>query len=109
MEKMKINSECCFVGLKNSRLIYRCRERKEEWKRPIEGLIGKCPSIYQFYNGNLNKFVFLLRKGVYPYEDMDYWKKYDETSLPSKEDFYSKSNLEGEIMHMIKKYERYLK
>ena len=51
--------------------------------------------MYQFYNRNLNKFVFLLKKGVYPYEDIDYWEKYDETSLPSKEDFYSKSNLES--------------
>ena len=25
----------------------------------------------QFCNGNLNKFVLLLRKCVYPYEDMD--------------------------------------
>ena len=30
MEKIKINSECCFVGLKNDRLIYRCKECKEE-------------------------------------------------------------------------------
>ena len=29
----KINSECSFVGLKNNRLIYRCKECKEEWKR----------------------------------------------------------------------------
>ena len=35
IEKIKINSECCFVGLKNNRLIYRCKECKEEWKRPI--------------------------------------------------------------------------
>ena len=31
MEKIKINSECCFVGLKSNRLIYRCKECKEEW------------------------------------------------------------------------------
>ena len=35
IEKIKINSECCYVGLKNNRLIYRCKECKEEWKRPI--------------------------------------------------------------------------
>ena len=35
IEKIKINSECCFVGLKNNRLIYRCKKCKEEWKRPI--------------------------------------------------------------------------
>ena len=78
MEKIKINSECCFVGLKNNRLICRCKECKEERKRPIEGLIRKFPSIYQFCNGNLNKFILLLRKGVYSYEDMDNWEKFDE-------------------------------
>ena len=71
IEKIKINSECCFVGLKNNRLIYRCKECKEEWKRPIEGLIRKFPSVYRFCNGDLNKFIFLLRKSVYPYKDMD--------------------------------------
>ena len=36
----------------------------------------------------------LLRKGVYPYEDMDSREKLDETSLPPKEAFYSNLNLE---------------
>ena len=31
----------------------------------------------------------MLRKGVYSYEYMDSWKRFDETSLPDKEDFYS--------------------
>ena len=87
MEKIKINSECCFVNIKNKRLIYKCKKCKEEWKRPINELIEKCPSIYQFCNGNLNKFVLLLRKGVYPCENMDNWEKFDETTLPSKEPF----------------------
>ena len=94
IEKIKINSECCFVGLKNNRLIYKCKECKEEWKRPINELIEKFPSIYQFCNGDLNKFVLLLRKGVYPYEDMDNWEKFDETTIPPKEAFYSKLKLE---------------
>ena len=45
-------------------------------------------------NGNLNKFVLSLRKGVYPYECMDIWEKFDETILPPKEAFYSNLNLE---------------
>ena len=94
IEKIKINSECCFVGLKNNRLIYKCKECKEEWKRPINELIENFPSIYQFCNGNLNKFVLLLRKGVYPYECMDIWEKFDETILPTKEAFYGNLNLE---------------
>ena len=35
----------------------------------------------------------LLRKGVYPYEYMDDWEKFNETSLPGKENFYSHLNV----------------
>ena len=82
IEKIKINSECCFVGVKNKKLIYKCKECKEEWKRPLNKLTENFPSIYQFCDGNLNKFVMLLRKGVYPYEYMDSWEKFNETVLP---------------------------
>ena len=37
----------------------------------------------------------LLRKGVYPYEYMDSWERFDETSLPDKEAFYSNLNMEN--------------
>ena len=36
----------------------------------------------------------MLRKGVYPYEYMDNWERFNETSLPSKESFYSNLNME---------------
>ena len=75
IEKIKINSQCCFVGLKNNRSIYRCKECRKEWKRPIEGLIEKFPGAYQFCSDDLNKFVLLLRRGVYRYENMDNWEK----------------------------------
>ena len=68
--------------------------RCKECKKLIERLIKKFPSIYQFCNGDLNKFILLLRKGVYPYEYMDSWEKFDETTLPPKEAFYSNLNLE---------------
>ena len=56
IEKMKINSESCFDGLKNNRLIYKCKECKE-WKRPLNKLIESFLITYQFCNENLNKFV----------------------------------------------------
>ena len=87
IEKNKINLGCHFVGLKNSRLIYKCEECKEECKRPINELIKKFPGIYQFCTGDLNKFVLLLREGVYPYEYMDSWEKFDENILPPKKRF----------------------
>ena len=36
----------------------------------------------------------LLRTGVYPYEYMDDWEKFNETTLPEKEEFYSNLNME---------------
>ena len=47
-----------------------------------------------FCNNDLNKFILLLRKGIYPYEYMGSWEKFNETSLPIKEDFYSHLNME---------------
>ena len=37
----------------------------------------------------------LIRKGVYPYEYMDSWDKFEEKRLPSKDEFYSKLNMSG--------------
>ena len=37
----------------------------------------------------------LLRKDVYPYEYMDTWEKFDETSLPDEKSFYSSLTMEN--------------
>ena len=47
----------------------------------------KFSSVYQFCDSDLNKFVLLLRKVVYPYEYMDSWERFNETSLPTKKIF----------------------
>ena len=36
----------------------------------------------------------LLRKGVYPYEYINAWDKFNEKVIPSKESFYSNLTLE---------------
>ena len=76
------------MGLKNNKLNYRCKECNGKSAKPINELIKKFPNTYQFYS-DLNKFVLLLRKGFYPYEYMTSWERFNETSLPSKKDFYS--------------------
>ena len=50
---------------------------------------------FKISNNDINKFFLLLRKGVYSYEYMDQWKKFNETKLPEKEQFYSNLNLEN--------------
>ena len=37
----------------------------------------------------------LLRNGFYPYEYLDSWERFNETTLPNKKAFYSKLYLEN--------------
>ena len=96
MEKKNLNLECDFIGFKNNRLNYRCKGCKNTSTKPINKWIEKLPRIYKFCNGDLNKFVLLLTKGVYLYEYMYSCERFNETSLPPKRDFYSELNL-GDI------------
>ena len=50
---------------------------------------------YQYCGGEDEQFRLLIRKGVYPYEYMDSFDKFKETSLPAIENFYSQLNMDG--------------
>ena len=82
-------------------------------EKTIKDLIKKFPTTYNFCKGDINKFIMLLRQGVYPFEYMDSWEKFDETSLPLKKDFYSKLILEdisdSDYQHAKKVFKRYCK
>ena len=97
MERKNIKSECDFNRFKNNRVNYRCKECGKRCSKLINEAIKNLSSLHQFYQDDLNKFVLvlLLRKGVYPYEYMDSWERFDETLLPDKKAFYSKLNDEG--------------
>ena len=85
----------CQVKKKQINLqMQKMQKRMEKANRRINQKVSN-PSIYQFCNGYLNKFMLLLRKGVYPYKDMDNWEKFDETTIPPKDAFYSELNSEG--------------
>ena len=93
MERKKIISECEFAGFKDNRLKYKCKECNDMSAKSVDDLKEKFPRI--FCNGNINKFVLLLRKGVFPYEYMDSWERFNETLLTPKKSFYSELNLEN--------------
>ena len=84
-----------YMTTKEKQLIFRCLGCKKNYKKDFnKELIKRFANIYEFCNRDLNEFILLLRKGVYPYEYMDSWERFNETSLPDKESFYSNLNME---------------
>ena len=59
-----------------------------------EELEWRFKNTYIFSNKNINTIVLLLRQGVHPYKYMDDRDKFNETTLPEKEEFYSNLNME---------------
>ena len=68
-----------------------CNENYSE--KLNEELKEKFKSTYNFSNNDINKFILLIRKGIYPYKYMDDWEKFNETTSPEKEEFHSNLNL----------------
>ena len=85
-----------YISNKDELLIFNCLKCSKNHKKHFNNyLIKRFANTYKFYNGDINKFCLMLRKGAYPYEYMDTWKRFDETSLPDKENFYSNLKMEG--------------
>ena len=81
--------------VKDSQLILKFTESSKNHKNHFnKDLIKTFENTYEFCDRDINKFILLLRKGVYPYEYMDSWERFDEELLPDKEAFYSSLNKE---------------
>ena len=50
---------------------------------------------FGFENYSNHQRELLIRKGIYPYEYMDCWDRFEETRLPLMSSFYSKLNMSG--------------
>ena len=58
-----------YIKTKNEKLIFECFNCKQRYRKKLnKELIKRFASTYEFRNKDLNKFILLLRKGVYPYE-----------------------------------------
>ena len=97
-----------YACVRDNLIKYRCLScNKNYWNKLDEELKKKFKNTNKFSNNDINKFILLLRKGVYPYEYMDDWENFNEATLPKKEDFYTSFNMEEitdvDYMH-VKRY-----
>ena len=85
-----------YMITRDDQLIFRCFECKNNYQKDFnKDLINTFANIYELCNKDINRFILLLRKGIFPYEYMDSWERFYETSLPEKEPFYSSLKMEG--------------
>ena len=71
----------------------RCKTKKT--KDPGKDALKKNFNHTSRFWGCDEKFRLTIRKGVYPYEYMDGWEKFEEAGLPPKDAFYSGLNMKG--------------
>ena len=98
IQKIKCKNCDCFLeyeSVKDNLIKYKCLPCNKDYSNKLdEKLRKRFKNIFKFSNNDTNKFVLLLRKGIYPNEYMDDWKKFNETTLPEKEESYSNLNNE---------------
>ena len=99
IHKLKCEDCDCFLEYESAKGIltkYRCLSCNKNYSNKLDEEFKKrFRNTFKFCNNNFKKSILLLRKGVYPYEDMDQWEKFNETSLLEKDDFYSNLNMES--------------
>ena len=75
--------------------------------RRINVLIKTFPNIHEVCNREINNFFLFLRKGVYPYQYMDSWERFGETSLPDEKSFYSDKSKQQKQKAKMEKESKY--
>ena len=72
-----------------------CLDCKKRFTRKFDKkLTKKFNNTHNFCNGDIDRFMLLLRNDIYPYEYMDDWSRFDKEELPEKSSSYSNLNLE---------------
>ena len=75
IHKIKCKDCDCFLEYESVRdklIKYKCLSCNKDYSNKInEEFKKRFKSTFKFSNNDINKFILLLRKGVYPYEYMD--------------------------------------
>ena len=83
-----------YESVKDNLIKYKCLSCNNYYLNKIDEEFKKWfKKIFTFSNNGINKFILLFRTGVDPYEYIDEWKKFNETALPEKDNFYSNLNM----------------
>ena len=91
-----------YMITRDDQLIFRCFECKKNYQKGFnKNLINRFTNIYEVCNKDINRFILLLRNGIYPCEYIDSWERFDETSLPDKGTFSSSLNMEASQVLII--------
>ena len=98
IHKIKCQDSDCLLeyeSVKNNLKKIKCLSSNINYSNKIdEELKKRFKNTFKFSDNDINKFILLLRKGVYPDEYMDDWEKFNEITLPESEEFYSSLNME---------------
>ena len=85
-----------YMVFKDNKVVLRCFECKKIISEDFNNeLTERFKNTYQFCENDINKFLMLFRKGIYPYEYMDSWNKFNQDKLPAMNNFYSELIMEN--------------
>ena len=96
-EKKSFNNIKTTYKVINNEYIVHTRCKVCLWKKDtkLSMLVANFPNTFKLCCGSVEKFLLLLRKGVYPYEYIDKMSKFNEKELPTVHNFYSKLGSSG--------------
>ena len=69
-------------------MLYKCLCCNMNYQKMVDKNVKKrVLNVHKFSNHDTNKFILLLQKCVYPYKCVNDWKRFNEISLPGKQNF----------------------
>ena len=86
IREIKCKGSDCFLEHKSAKdtlIKYKWLSWKKDYSHKIdEELKKQFKNTFKLFNNDINKFIWLLWNSVCPYEYIDEWENFNETSLP---------------------------